>query len=120
MQLLGSSDLAQLAESKLLYNRFDKNHLLSILSSIDAESDVVVLGCTHFSFLIDEIREFLHKDVLVIDSTLAIANRIKFLLSNQSLSVAHSQADTFYNTKTIQPELHKYVASIGFDNIITS
>jgi len=50
---------------------------------IEKNVDTVVLGCTHYPFVIDEIRAIAGKKIEVIDPSPAIARRVKSLLDQQ-------------------------------------
>ncbi|MDR0389374.1 MAG: glutamate racemase [Spirochaetaceae bacterium] len=50
-----------------------------------AGADSIVLGCTHFLFLLDEFRELAGKDMTVYDSISGVASRAESLLSRQGL-----------------------------------
>lgn len=47
--------------------------------------DVVVLGCTHYPFLRNEIEAYVGPDVAIIDSGEAIARRTRFVLNDAGL-----------------------------------
>lgn len=84
---VGSSELVQLAELKLRGEAIP----ISIISQITApfrepgiahQLDKLVLACTHFPLLSDEISRCLPADVQLIDSGEAIARRVESLLVN--------------------------------------
>ena len=84
--------------------------------------DTVVLGCTHFPLIKEEISHFLGPSVTLIDSGEAIARRTTHILNNPELSPAtgalhpeHTFIFTTINTKIdqITPSLR----SRGFTNI---
>ncbi|MDO3384985.1 glutamate racemase [Gilvimarinus sp. SDUM040013] len=86
---VGSASLVQLAESKLQGKAVDLDQLRSILNPFVRLSkqnptpeklDTLVLACTHFPLLRDEISEVLERPINVIDSGLAIAKRTLSLL----------------------------------------
>lgn len=52
---------------------------------VDQGVDVIVLGCTHYPFLHDEIQRIAGAGVQLVDSGLAIANRVKVVLEDESL-----------------------------------
>lgn len=56
-------------------------HALSPM--LEKNVDTVVLGCTHYPFVIDEIRAIAGKKIEVIDPSPAIARRVKSLLEQQ-------------------------------------
>jgi glutamate racemase len=50
-----------------------------------AGADSIVLGCTHFLFLLDEFRELAGKDMRVYDSISGVASRVENLLARQGM-----------------------------------
>lgn len=81
---LGSSRLVALAEEKLAGLPVDVAEVAVVLNGWRQEPpDVVVLGCTHFPLLRDEIQDVLGEDIRLIDSGEAIARRLEQLLSPQ-------------------------------------
>ena len=71
-------------------NRFDtadetekREIALSYIKRFRAlNADVIVLGCTHFLFLLDEFRQEAAPDILVFDSVDGITRRVESLLDN--------------------------------------
>ena len=47
--------------------------------------DTIVLGCTHYSFLTDQIRSVAGKDITIIDTDDAVARRLGSVLSEKNL-----------------------------------
>ena len=80
VQLLGSTRLVEMAEEKMIGVDVDLEELKAILSPWKDKVDTIVLGCTHFPFLRNEIKKVLNGNVLLIDSGEAIARRVKQLL----------------------------------------
>jgi glutamate racemase len=84
---LGSSELVQIAEQKLRGEAIDVNAIGRIAQELmradQAEQmDVLVLACTHFPLLKDELAQYLHTQLKLIDSGAAIARRVEFLLAD--------------------------------------
>ncbi len=50
---------------------------------IEKKVDMIVLGCTHYPFVLDEIRTIIGKNIQVIDPSPAIARRVKSLLEQR-------------------------------------
>ena len=78
---LGSSDLVKLAENKLYGEPFEVNAIESIVKPIlDTHSiDVLVLACTHFPLLADELAAIFaehNREIKILDSAQGIANRV--------------------------------------------
>lgn len=82
IESFGSTLLVEMAENKLQgipVNELELNHHLQALKQI-GDLDTVVLGCTHFPFLEDELRLALPQVKNFVNSGKAIANRIQSLL----------------------------------------
>ncbi|OGD87935.1 glutamate racemase [Candidatus Curtissbacteria bacterium RIFCSPLOWO2_02_FULL_40_11] len=62
------------------------------------ESDVIILGCTHFPFLKNDIQKRAIKGTKIIDSGKAIASRVKFLLKQNNMIAAKKTKDLFFTT----------------------
>jgi len=78
---IGSAELVEMAEAKLLGHAVDGATLSRILSPFfdrpaDSQPDVVVLACTHFPLLHEELQEAGPADVAWIDSGAAVARRV--------------------------------------------
>lgn len=73
------------------------------------ESDVIVLGCTHFPFLKGEIKKRAGRNVKIIDSGKAVAKRVKDLLKEENLICEKKVQDLFFTTAS--PDKFSNVAS---------
>ena len=56
--------------------------------------DSIVLGCTHYPFLVPMIREIIPPDINIIDSGKAVAEQTKNILINNDLNNNNGQAGT--------------------------
>lgn len=95
---VGSSELVQIAEQKLRGETLDKaaiSEIINVLMHMNAAErmDTLVLACTHFPLLKEELAQQLPAHIQMIDSGEAIARRVEFLL-----------ADKFSVTPTTPPE----------------
>lgn len=84
---LGSSALVQIAEQKLRGEAIDSAAIGAITQELmnteNAEKmDVLVLACTHFPLLKEELIQQLPAQLSLIDSGAAIARRVEFLLAD--------------------------------------
>ena len=85
VKLLGLSELAHIAENKLQGIAVDMQQLEKLLQSwlnLSTIPDTIVLGCTHYPFIKDELR-ILFPNTTFIDSGYAIASRVNTLLNDQ-------------------------------------
>ena len=82
---LGSSDIKELLEEYL--------HPM-----IEANIDHLVLGCSHYPYLVPQIKEILPENVKIIDSGEAVARQTKLVLNQHDLlnSQTHKSNNTFY------------------------
>ena len=81
----GPAELVALAEAKLRHGEVSLSEVRAAVAPLLAdpsagEMDVVVLACTHFPLLADELRASFPPGVALIDSGAAIARRVADLL----------------------------------------
>jgi glutamate racemase len=85
--LHGAPHLAEIAEAKLQGHGPDRNRLLTEIAPVFQEhegrrTDVVVLGCTHYPLLLEDIKAVAPWDVAYVDPAPAIARRVKDVLGD--------------------------------------
>lgn len=86
---VGSPLLVRWAEARVAGNPVPRDELRDVLQPFaDADVDTVVLGCTHYPLLIEELRETLPDVAHWVDSGEAIARRVAFLLKHAGFSEA--------------------------------
>jgi glutamate racemase len=124
---LGSSELVALAECKLRGAVIETGEIARILAPLHAPPrgtriDTIVLGCTHFPLLADELRIAFGRPVHWIDSAAAIARRAASLLADDH---HHSNAgqtgergtDLAVFTKQPEPGLLPALTRYGFKRV---
>ncbi|MGS0727344.1 aspartate/glutamate racemase family protein, partial [Shewanella sp. 0m-11] len=124
VDLFGSSELVMLAEAKLAGETVDLIKLASQLKPIQLSNlDTLVLGCTHFPILAAEIQSVLGKGVTLLDSGKAVAQRVRYLLSEVDSGDAAEQQDkvweAIYTTEDIAVGLTTRLAEKGFTTIVS-
>ena len=79
---LGSSELVYMAERKLRGEPVDLVQLEEILAPLIEHPtlDTLVLACTHFPLLHEEIRQLIPERITILDCGAAIAQRVRSLL----------------------------------------
>ncbi|MDF7666572.1 glutamate racemase [Orbaceae bacterium ESL0727] len=85
VKLLGLSELALMAENKLQgipVNMQELERLLQPWLTLDTIPDTIVLGCTHYPFIRDELQHVFPQSMFI-DSGNAVAARVGSLLSKQ-------------------------------------
>ena len=81
--------LVAAAEAKLRGDRVDPSLIKGAVAGLHAKAagaviDTVVLACTHFPLLADELREVLGPDVRLVDGAEGIARRMAWLTQGQT------------------------------------
>lgn len=119
---LGSAELVELAERKLHGESISLDELRKILTpwlKMKEPPDTVVLGCTHFPLLADELLSVLPDGTRIIDSGAAIARRTAWLVVNQVKIKGSNEISFAYclkedeNSESLKPVL----ASFGFESL---
>jgi glutamate racemase len=117
IKLLGSSQLVELAEAKLHGKPVPLVALKKILHpwlKMREPPDTVVLGCTHFPLLAEELALILPKGTRLVDSGAAIAWRTAWLISTQENLLSTQEDNLAYcialdeNTHALFPILERY------------
>ncbi|GIU34310.1 glutamate racemase [Shewanella schlegeliana] len=132
VELFGSSELVMLAEAKLAGDKLDLKLLESQLRPIkESQLDTLVLGCTHFPILAQEMQQVLGHGVKLLDSGVAIAQRVAYLLNEISLERGQNRGDVradknkeksltaIYTTEDISAGLTTRLAEKGFTTIVS-
>ncbi|MEZ5833570.1 MAG: glutamate racemase [Dongiaceae bacterium] len=117
---IGSAELVDIAEAKLLGRPADRSRLCQILAPFfdrpaDAQPDVIVLACTHFPLLRDELESIGPTGVTWIDSGEAVARRVADVLP-----VAHGGglvADLALTSADGNDDLRRALAQFGFASV---
>ena len=81
--------LVAAAEAKLRGDRVDRSSIEGAVAGLHAKAagaviDTVVLACTHFPLLADELQEVLGPDVRLVDGAEGIARRMAWLTQGQT------------------------------------
>jgi glutamate racemase len=118
---IGSGDLVEMAEAKLLGHAIDRARLPAILAPFfsrpqDQQPDVVVLGCTHFPLLRTELEAAGPAGVAWIDSGVAVARRVLEVLPPAS-SGSGIESDIALASGRCDEPLRRAVAQFGFTEL---
>jgi glutamate racemase len=115
---LGLSRLAEMAEEKLRGQPVDRDELRALLAPFFGEGappiDTVVLGCTHYPLLLEELQAISPPQVQWLDSSPAIARRLTQVLSEQPKEERKLRDHVLFTAPTSGNEtLRTYLQSIG-------
>ncbi|QIZ78428.1 glutamate racemase [Ferrimonas lipolytica] len=115
---IGSSRLVQLAEDKLSGLEVPLQSLQQILQPFikaDAVPDTVILGCTHFPLLAEELHNVLGDRVALIDSGAAVARRVEHQLEQHQINLHNNDNNGFFYTGSAPNRtLLQVVTKLGF------
>jgi glutamate racemase len=84
---IGSLDLVEAVEKKLPYKEVEKILKNTLPKKILNQSDVIVLGCTHFPLIKEKIAKYVGKEITIVDSGKAVARQVRLRLE-QSLAMS--------------------------------
>ncbi|MGX8940059.1 glutamate racemase [Symbiopectobacterium sp. Eva_TO] len=121
--LLGSAELVELAEAKLQGDNVSLLELQQILHpwlKLPEPPDTVVLGCTHFPLLAEELQLVLPNGTRLVDSGAAIARRTAWHLANLEQPPALSTEMNLAYCMTITPKvatLWPVLQRFGFESL---
>ena len=124
VERLGTTSLVHLAEDKLAGKVINRELLHQDTQAlIETGVNTVVLGCTHFPLLLDELQQ-LYPNVKFVDSGEAIARRALSILQDvhgatPNCSPKHKPqlpSRAFYSTQTIATTLEKQLVLYGYTN----
>ena len=74
---------------------------------IEKNIDHLVLGCTHYNFLKNEIKEIIGNKIKIVDSIMPVVNQTKKVLNEFNLNsdkTTQGNVKLFYNSKTISKD----------------
>lgn len=116
--LLGTSELVSLAEQKLRGAEVSQEQMHRIVAALFEEPaaemmDTLVLGCTHFPLLREELRRCLPSTVTLLDSGNAVARRVESLLAHHPHHAMPTVQPTLFthldqSIEELQPTLNQF------------
>lgn len=124
IEMLGSAELVEMAEAKLQGKTVSLDELRRILRPwlrMAEPPDTVVLGCTHFPLLKEELLAVLPDGTRLVDSGAAIARRTAWLLEHDAPD-AHSDDSNIAYCMALTPETVQLMAVLeryGFNKLET-
>lgn len=119
MYAIGSAELVELAERKLHGKDVPLKELEKILRPwlrMKEPPDTVILGCTHFPLIAEEIAQVLPDGTRLIDSGAAIARRTAWLIKNREDLFLTTANNLAYCTKVeaSNEDLRPVLRELGF------
>ncbi|ELY2798036.1 glutamate racemase [Cronobacter dublinensis] len=122
IEMLGSAELVEIAEAKLHGEPVSLEALRRVLRPwlrMPEPPDTVVLGCTHFPLLAEELLQVLPEGTRLVDSGAAIARRTAWLLEHEAPD-ARSCDDNIAYCMALTPEVAQLMSVLqryGFNKL---
>ncbi|EOL8938150.1 glutamate racemase [Cronobacter dublinensis] len=122
IEMLGSAELVEIAEAKLHGEPVSLEALRRVLRPwlrMREPPDTVVLGCTHFPLLAEELLQVLPEGTRLVDSGAAIARRTAWLLEHEAPD-ARSCDDNIAYCMALTPEVAQLMSVLqryGFSKL---
>ncbi|MDI6478436.1 glutamate racemase [Cronobacter dublinensis] len=122
IEMLGSAELVEIAEAKLHGEPVSLEALPRVLRPwlrMPEPPDTVVLGCTHFPLLAEELLQVLPEGTRLVDSGAAIARRTAWLLEHEAPD-ARSCDDNIAYCMALTPEVAQLMSVLqryGFSKL---
>ncbi len=85
VEQIGNGLVSLIEKGKINSNKMDKLLQRHLLKLVQNNIDYLVLGCTHYPFLINKIEKIIGKDITIIDSGEAVARQTKHILEKNDL-----------------------------------
>lgn len=123
IEKLGSTKLVEIAQDKIQGDSVD---LIALRNELEAwhtleDLDTVILGCTHFPLIRDEIQICLPQVKHFIDPGPAIAKRVAYLLENMKVQSKNETENLIFCTKQFDIQ-NKFMQALkhrwGFERLI--
>lgn len=114
---IGSKNLASIAEEKILRGKVDKSAIKEELLPLLKERDIdcLILGCTHFTFLSDNIKEIIGSEINILDPVLPVTQQV--LRVNTSSQLANAK-NFLLSSSSHQTYSNLRADDYGIDEII--
>jgi glutamate racemase len=114
--------LVAAAEAKLRGDPFDQAAIEEAVSGLRSEAgggeiDTVVLACTHFPLLAEELSRVLGDGVVLVDGAKGIAARVASLVGGDSLARTGPDTAVFTAEPDIRPQFAEALARYGLERI---
>ena len=109
--------LVELIEHGHINNLPTKNLIQKYLNPfIKAEVDTIVLGCTHYIFIKNIIKNIMAPEVNIIDTGLAVAKQVKSELENFSLLNNSKERSCSISTNSLNKDMKEIIKSITINS----
>ncbi|WP_241625739.1 glutamate racemase [Rosenbergiella epipactidis] len=101
IEMLGASSLVELAERKLQRQDVSLNEVRAAVMDwlkLPKIPDTIILGCTHFPLLKEELQQVFPSETIFVDSGIAVARRAVFLLKDFTIPTLSQSSNIAFST----------------------
>lgn len=99
VQVIESAVLVPLIERGIVDTARLRPELTRLFALLPRQTDVIVLGCTHYPFVRNAIRAIVNKDIRLLDSGGAVARHVhRVLMANGQLAKGGKPVHRFFTT----------------------
>lgn len=113
-------DIVEAVESGFLDNPvFIESLKQQVQIFIDENIDILVLGCTHYPYIIPILKQLLPESIKIIDSGYAVARQTENILKTRNLNNTSENIGSLkiFTNKPNENIIHKLNPSFGLENI---
>lgn len=103
---LGSLDLVKAVEENAENHKIKKILKKALTNKILSQTDVIVLGCTHFPLIKEQIQNYVGKGIILVDSGKAVAQRVKEILNKKNLRSFKNRKLELFISGINEPQLN--------------
>lgn len=117
VKFVGSSELVMLAEQKVWSDADVKTEVAQVIAGSGLNEfapKAIILGCTHFPFLAEEIRAAFTQAPKLFDTADAIARRVQHLAAALTPLYREKSQDCFIATQELTEQQKRRVTEMGF------
>ncbi|QJC28302.1 glutamate racemase [Enterobacteriaceae endosymbiont of Plateumaris braccata] len=119
IEVLSSQELVFLSEKKIQGLNISLKKIKKIFQpwyNLKIFPDTIILGCTHFPLILDELKKILPKNIKFLDSSIYILSKIKKIITKNKFLFNTQKNIILYTKYTVKiKKIKKYLISQGFN-----
>jgi glutamate racemase len=108
VQALATPMLVPMIEEGFAHDKISHTLISNYLSNPALDGiDALILGCTHYPIIKEEINEYYKGKVKLVDSTTIVANKLKAILQNEQLEASERKGPNHFYISDMNPHFDK-------------
>jgi glutamate racemase len=108
VQALATPMLVPMIEEGFAHDNISQTLISNYLSNPTLEGiDSLILGCTHYPIIKEEINEYYKGKVNLVDSTTIVANKLKTILQKEHLEASERTGSNYFYISDMNPHFNK-------------